>query len=106
MLLIINQTLNTYTEFEANQILNVEDTGRKNDSVIIKNRETLPIREDIITAYRLLYAKGKLERQDLSWLAEPSKKTSSIDFRIEGEIDTANIKVEKNKVVVLRLKNV
>ncbi len=81
------ETLNTYIEHEENQIIKVEDTGSSLDGVIIKDRQTTPIREDIIAAYRLLFKKGDLKRKsDLAWLAGPEKKTSSIVFRIVGEI--------------------
>lgn len=98
-------TLYTYTELEPNHIIRVEDTGKGNDSILIKNRETTPIKEDIIAAYKLLFALGELERErDLAWLSEPNKKTSSIVFRIVGELAKEEINIINKKRVVLKLK--
>ncbi len=74
--------LETYVDSETNTVVKVTD-----NEVLIKNRSTKPLREDSIAAYRLLFNKGMLRRTpDLAWLAGPSKKTSSIVFRIVGEI--------------------
>jgi len=98
-------TLYTYTDLEPNYIISVEDTGSKNDFILIKDRETKPIKEDIIAAYNLLFALGELERQrDLAWLAEPNKKTSSIIFKIVGELAKEEIDIIIKKRVILKLK--
>ncbi|MGE5846486.1 MAG: hypothetical protein ACM34O_07170 [Ignavibacteria bacterium] len=98
-------TLYTYTELEPNYIISVEDTSSNNDFILIKDRETRPIREDILAAYKLLFALGELERErDLAWLAEPNKKTSSIIFRIVGELAKEEINVINKKRVQLKLK--
>lgn len=96
--------LTTYVENERNYILKVEDSDSINDRVIIVDRATFPTREDIIAAYRLLFIHGKLNRKkDLTWLSTPSKKVSSIVFRIIGEITKPNSKVEwkKNEPVLI-----
>lgn len=99
------QTLFTYTELEPNTIVEVEDRGKSQDAVIIKERVTRPIKEDIIAAYQLLYSLGELERnRDLAWLASPEKKTSSIIFRLVGEIAKDEITVIQNRKTILRLK--
>ncbi|MGE5805238.1 MAG: hypothetical protein ACM34M_05560, partial [Ignavibacteria bacterium] len=49
-------TLYIYTELEPNYIISVEDTSSNNDFILIKDRETRPIREDILAAYKLLFA--------------------------------------------------
>ena len=81
------RTLFTYVDEEPNLIDRVDDTNNGNDVVQIRNRDTKPTRRDIIAAYQLLHAQGNLRRiPDLEWLATPEKKTSSIVFRIVGEI--------------------
>lgn len=81
------KTLLTFAEMEANHITLVEDTGSRNDRVNIEGRNTKPKRDDIIAAYKLLFLQGYLKRlPDLEWLACPEKQTSSIIFRIIGEI--------------------
>lgn len=99
------ETLNTYIEHEPNQILKVEDTGTRLDRVIIKDRQTTPIREDIIGAYRLLFQKGNLIRKsDLAYLTRPEKKTSSIVFRIVGEIasDKAEFELRDDPKIIVK----
>jgi len=99
------QTLLTYTELEPNTIIEVEDTNSRQDAVIIQERDTTPIREDIVAAYQLLYTQGELERgKDLAWLAGPEKKTSSIIFKIVGEIARDEIDMVQNRTIILRLK--
>ena len=89
------QTLCTYVENEENKILSVEDTGSKNDRVVIESRDTTPVREDILAACDLLFLLRSLNRKkDLEWLAKPEKKTSSIIFRIVGEITNDIAKVD------------
>ena len=76
-------TLYTFVQGEAN--------------TIIKERNTTPIREDIEAAYKLMYCKESLCRDtDLNWLAQPPKLTSSIIFRIIGEIEKDFIDVDKS----------
>jgi len=100
-------TLYTYTENEPNQIIHVKDTGSNKDSILIKDRETQPIKEDVVAAYKLLFTLGELERQrDLTWLAEPNKKTSSIIFRIVGELAKEEIYTIDKKRFVLKLKTI
>ena len=104
--MLIGHTLHTFTELEPNTIIIVEDTNSSQDAVIIKERATRPIKEDIIAAYQFLYKLGELERgRDLAWLAGPEKKTSSIIFRMVGEIAKDEIEVVKQKhKTILRLK--
>lgn len=88
------QTLSTISENRNNFIIDVEDSNNKNDRVIIQDRETYPIKEDIIVAYRLLISNGELKRiPDLDWLSGPEKKTSSIIFKIVSEISNDHSKV-------------
>ena len=100
------QTLYTYTDLQPNTIIEVEDIGSSQDAVIFKDRETRPIREDIIAAYKLLYKQGELERgRDLAWLVGPEKKTSSIIFRIIGEVARDKIElIQAKNRKILRLK--
>ncbi len=98
--------LTTYVEHERNYILKVEDTNSINDRVIIVDRATFPTREDIIAKYKLLFIQKKLNRKkDLTWLSTPSKKVSSIVFRIIGEITKSYSKVEwerKEPVLIIK----
>lgn len=97
-------TLYTYIENSANHIKKVEDNGKNSDRVIIEERNTYPLKGDIIAAYRLLFSNKTLSRNDdLSWLAVPEKKTSSIVFRIIGEITQGESKLYNNKGVYLKL---
>jgi hypothetical protein len=97
--------LYTYDQLEENKVVNVEDTGSDNDRVIIENRDTMPIKQDIWAAYELLYKQGKLERkEDLAWLEELDKQTSSIIFRIIGEITKNEIIEVQKRPIVLKLK--
>jgi len=90
-------TLYTFVQGEANTIIKVEDNNDRLDKVIIKERNTTPIREDIEAAYKLMYCKESLCRDtDLNWLAQPPKLTSSIIFRIIGEIEKDFIDVDKS----------
>ena len=98
------KTLLTYVEKEPNTILKVEDKNINSDQVIILNRKTYPIKEDIIAAYKLLTIQGKLKRtSDLQWLAKPDKKVSSIVFRIIGEIskDHSDIDCSKKEPIII-----
>lgn len=99
------ETLRTIVEHEENKILKVEDTGSANDCVIIENRETKPLREDIIAAYNLFKAQKSLQRiPDLEWLAKPEKKTSSIVFTIIYEISKDEVERKGTREVKLVLK--
>lgn len=97
--------LYTYVENEPNTIVDVENTGSPTDKVSIKERVTCPVREDILGAYRLLELQGKIQRStDLAWLATPEKKTSSIVFRIVGEVAGDSAILAKRRPEVLKLK--
>jgi len=101
---LAGETLYTIVEKEKNDILEVEDTGSNKDRIIIKDRETTPLKEDIIAAYRLLYQQGSLRRMsDLAWLAGPEKKTSSLVFTIISKIAEKEIKIQGIKDVKLVL---
>jgi hypothetical protein len=90
-------TLYTYVEKSKNTFVDVEDSGRKIDRVIILERETFPTKEDVIAAYKFLVVKGSLKRTDLEWLAAPEKQVSSIVFRIIGEISKDQIILDNSK---------
>ena len=92
---LTNKKLLTYADESPNTITDVENTGRPSDRVVIEERnDTDPIKEDIIAAYRFLYQQGEIVRtRDLAWLADKTKQTSSIVFRIIGEIAGDNIQV-------------
>lgn len=93
-----DQTLFTYVEHESNTISLVEDNNKKTDRVIILERDTFPTREDITTAYKLMLIRKELNRKtDLEWLAHPSKKVSSIVFRIIGEISKCHTRLDLSK---------
>lgn len=100
---LTNETLYTYVENEWNTIIQVENTNSRKDRVLIDERESYPIREDIEAAYDLLVIQGKLKRTDLEWLAQPNKKVSSIVFRIVGEIskDHAHVDSSKREPVII-----
>jgi hypothetical protein len=91
------ETLHTYIGNESNTIIHVENTNSRKDRVLFHDRETSPIREDIEATYELLIIQGKLKRTDLEWLAHPSKKVSSIVFRIVGEIAKDHTQVDFSK---------
>ena len=98
--------LYTYVDRNHNTIVYVEDSNKPTDKIIIEERETCPIREDIEAAYELLYKKGSLTRKyDLAWLAGPEKKTSSIVFRIIGEIEKDFIEVDTSPPETISLKD-
>ena len=100
------KTLYTFIENERNTIIQVEDTNSSSDRVIILDRNTYPVKEDIIAAYNLLTISGKLKRiPDLAWLAQPGKLVSSIVFRIIGEISKDYIQIDLSRkipILVLR----
>ena len=99
------KTLHTYVENEQNTIVDVENTGSPSDKVFIKERATCPIREDILGAFRLLLLQKKIQRStDLAWLATPEKKTSSIIFRIVGEIAGDDAFLASKRPETLKLK--
>lgn len=102
---LTGKTLQTYIEGEKNTIIKVEDTGSPKDEVIIMERNTYPIREDIVAAYQLFEKNKQLCRsEDLEWLAGPDKKTSSIVFRIVGEIAGNKAMLIKKRPETLILK--
>jgi hypothetical protein len=99
------KVLKTYVGQSRNEIVEVEDTGKADDRVIIKDRKTSPTREDIVGAYTKLIKKGKLTRKDdLDWLASQSKQVSSIVFRIVGEVMRDWIVLERKPKLVLILR--
>jgi hypothetical protein len=99
-------TLLTYVTGDPNTITEVQDTGSPSDRVVISNRDTFPIREDIIAAYQLLQTQGSLCRStDLGWLATPQKKTSSIVFRIVGEIAGSDVELTKGSPETLTMRS-
>ena len=101
---LIGRTLLTYVEDKENTILEVKDTGSPKDEVVIRERSTYPIREDIVAACQLLERNKSLCRSfDLYWLAGPEKKTSSIVFRIVGEIYGDRAKLIKRRPETLIL---
>ena len=98
------KTLHTYIENMPNTIVDVQNSGLPGDAVIIKERNTSPIREDIVAAYQFFEENKKLQRStDLEWLATPEKKTSSIVFRIVGEIAGDNAILISRKPETLKL---
>jgi len=103
--LLEGKTLLTYVDESENRVITVEDTGNNKDKVIIDGRNTFPLREDIIAAYKLLFVKKELSRNyDLDWLAIPSKQTSSIVFKIIGVLTEGESYLIKNKSVLLKLR--
>jgi hypothetical protein len=104
VMLLKGETLHTYVGNESNTIIQVENTNTRKDRVLIDERETFPIREDIEAAYELMIIQGKLKRTDLVWLAHPGKLVSSIVFRIVGEIANDHTQVDfskKEPVIIL-----
>lgn len=86
----------TYVHKEPNTIEQVEDTGKPTDRVLVRERCTFPERQHIVAACQLLLQEGRLCRKtDLDWLADPRYKTSSIVFRIVGEIFSDRVKVDE-----------
>ncbi len=102
---LTGKTLLTYVTAEANTITEVQDTGSLSDVVLIRERNTFPTRQDVVAAYQLLETQGCLCRAtDLAWLASPEKKTSSIVFRIVGEIvgEDAKLTTKGPETLVLK----
>ncbi len=97
----------TYVEKEKNSIISVDNKHKNTDQVIIAERTTYPIKEDIIAAYKLLTIQGSLKRiPDLKWLSQPNKKVSSIVFRIIGEISKSHSQIDfSRKEPLLIFKN-
>lgn len=95
------EELFTYVNNNKNTI-----TSINNSQVIIDERITYPVKEDIIDAYKLLIKQGKLKRNpDLLWLSHPEKKVSSIIFRIVGEISKSHTIIDfsrKEPVLILK----
>lgn len=90
----------TYVKNSYNEIIDVND-----DEILIKGRKTKPTKSDVINAYKLLFKKGELERKrDLAELAQINKQTSSIVFRIVGELAKEEI-IILNKPIILKLKS-
>jgi hypothetical protein len=88
----------TYVEKERNIIIRVDNKHKNSDQVYIADRETYPIREDIIAAYKLFIIQGRLNRKiDLQWLSRPDKMVSSIVFRIVGEISKNHSRIDCSK---------
>lgn len=99
------KTIYTLTHHDENYIKLVENSSSDNDRVIIRDRDTTPIKRDIIAAYSSLHKQGQLERKkDLDWLATADKQTSSIVFSLIAEIAKEEIEIIDKKKVILKLK--
>ncbi len=102
--LLKGKTIYTYIKNSPNNIEEVEDSGSEEDKVIIKNRQTMPQRQNIVIAYNRLYSQGTLNRiSDLSWFAN-HRRVSSIIFRIVGEIakDDLIINIKQDMTLILK----
>ena len=99
------KTLYTLVENEPNHIIDVENTGSNSDQIIIENRNTSPIKEDVVAIYKLLFIKRILNRKtDLAYLELPEKQTSSIIFTIVRELTKNETIIKGERDIKLRLK--